>query len=467
MKPTIVEFVTDPQLLGLNLSPAQETLLRAIYALPPVSDEHVALYRQCTGRADWPTAPFQEVTAICGARSGKSSRVAGVTALYEALFGTHGQHLHRGEVAIIPIVAQDARAARIVFGYVRDFATETPLLAGEVADVLASELVLRNGTRVVCFPCVQKSLRGWSIPCAVLDEVAYFRLEGAADSDVEIQSAVRRGMVNFPSTRLLKISTPFLRSGVLFDDAQRFGVDDPLRLVWRASSVLMNPTLAPRLEREAALDPVRFRREFEAEFLQDADTFLPAAWVEGAVHPGRYELPPREGVTYIAAVDPSGGGADAFTLCVVHREGTGAEARVVVDVLKGWHRVGDALAAVVAEVAGIVQRYGLTEVLGDRYAAGWVRERFAEAGVRYREAPTDKSAAYLELEPLFAQGRVDLLDHPTLVRELRNLEKRALVGGKVRIDHPRGGHDDYANALALAAAEGASRLVYGVHYRVF
>ena len=32
--PDIIQFVTDPQLLGLNLSPAQETLLRAIYGLP-------------------------------------------------------------------------------------------------------------------------------------------------------------------------------------------------------------------------------------------------------------------------------------------------------------------------------------------------------------------------------------------------------------------------------------------------
>ena len=31
--PNIVEFVTDPQLLGLSISAAQETLLRAIYGL--------------------------------------------------------------------------------------------------------------------------------------------------------------------------------------------------------------------------------------------------------------------------------------------------------------------------------------------------------------------------------------------------------------------------------------------------
>jgi hypothetical protein len=30
MRPSIIEFVTDPQLLGLSISPAQETLLRSI-----------------------------------------------------------------------------------------------------------------------------------------------------------------------------------------------------------------------------------------------------------------------------------------------------------------------------------------------------------------------------------------------------------------------------------------------------
>ena len=32
--PSIIEFTTDPQLLGLSLSDAQETLLRSIYGLP-------------------------------------------------------------------------------------------------------------------------------------------------------------------------------------------------------------------------------------------------------------------------------------------------------------------------------------------------------------------------------------------------------------------------------------------------
>jgi hypothetical protein len=48
--PDIIEFVTDPQLLGLSISPAQETLLRGIYGLPLVDQEQHDIWRLCTER---------------------------------------------------------------------------------------------------------------------------------------------------------------------------------------------------------------------------------------------------------------------------------------------------------------------------------------------------------------------------------------------------------------------------------
>jgi len=56
--PTITEFVTDPQLLGLSISPAQETPLRGIYGLPLAG----ATWRLCTER-DYPEHP----TRLCSA----------------------------------------------------------------------------------------------------------------------------------------------------------------------------------------------------------------------------------------------------------------------------------------------------------------------------------------------------------------------------------------------------------------
>ena len=471
--PNIIEFITDPALLGLTLSEAQETLLRAIYALP-MSEDQLGIYRACTGRESPPVAPFAEATVVAGARAGKDSRIAAPIVCYEAVFGRHERYLARGERAMIPLVAQDQRATKIAFGYVRDYMTHNTLLASLVEEALASEIALTNRVTIACFPSTLRSLRGWSTPVAVMDEVAFFRLEGQADSDVEIQASIRRGMVSFPATRLVKISTPYMKSGVLYDDFTRgFGQDDPDLLVWRASSLLMNPVLrGARLERERRLDPQRFMREYEAEFAEDLESFLPVAWIEQAVVPGRHELPARDGVRYVAAVDPSGGGADAFALAIVHAESQGAERRVVQDVMKSWtgtrqHTVD--LEGIVREIADLLKRYGVFTVYGDRYASQWVVERFRGVGIRY-ETPEaripgepeatrylDKSLAYLEVEPLFAQAQIALLDHPQLRRELTLLERRPRAGGKTLVDHPSGGHDDHANALALAAAL-ASRL---------
>ncbi len=170
------------------------------------------------------------------------------------------------------------------------------------------------------------------------------------------------------------------------------------------------------------------------------DAFLGTELVERAVVRGRRELPPVPSVgRYFAAVDPSGGGADAFTLAIVHLEGR----RIVHDVLRGWSGARASpvdLGAVTAEIAGLCHRYGLHEVIGDRYGAEWVRQAFREHGLRYYDAPWTRAQAYLELEPLLAQEHLELLDHPELARELRWLERR----------HHPGAHDDHANALTLA-----------------
>ncbi len=455
MKPTVLEFVTDPQLLGLMLSPAQETLLRCAYGLPPADAAQVSIFRGCTGRTAWPAAPFGEVTVVAGARAGKDSRIAVPIVLFEALFMGHERHLAKGERGVIVLVAQDLKGTRVAFNYAKDYVTRSPVLASAVAEVLASEIVLTNGITISCFPCTLRSLRGYSIPVGVLDELGFYRLEGAADSDAEVQASVRRGMVAFPDTRLVKISTPYMRSGVLYEDFVRgFGHDDPDLLVWRASTAMMNPAIRQdRLKREQRLDPERFAREYEAEFTEDLEAFLQPGWVEGAIASARHEVPPLVDKRYVAAVDPSGGGADAFTAAVVHVEGDGAQRRVVQDVMRGWPRVGSQLTGVVEEIAATLKRYGLREVTGDRYAAGWVRQAFQEAGIMYREAGLDKSSAYLEVEPLFAQGRIELLDHPQLIREMKILERRPRAGGRTVVDHPRGGTDDYANALCLAAAQ--------------
>jgi hypothetical protein len=127
--PHIIEFTTDPQLLGIALSEAQEALLRPS-TRSRSSPSQLDCYRACTGRPDPPRAPFGDVAVVAGARSGKDSRIAGPIVCYEALFRGHEHHLARGERRVIALVAQDARATRVAFSYVKDYLTGSRLLGG-------------------------------------------------------------------------------------------------------------------------------------------------------------------------------------------------------------------------------------------------------------------------------------------------------------------------------------------------
>jgi hypothetical protein len=96
-------------------------------------------------------------------------------------------------------------------------------------------------------------------------------------------------MVASAETRLVKISTPYMRGGVFFHDFRNhFGIDSRDVLVWRAPSVLMNPGLrVERMERERRLDLQRFRREYEADFIDDLVALFDAEMLEAGIAPGR------------------------------------------------------------------------------------------------------------------------------------------------------------------------------------
>ncbi len=99
-------------------------------------------------------------------------------------------------------------------------------------------------------------------------------------------------------------------------------------------------------------------------------------------------------------MDPSGGSADDITLAVAHREGE----RVVLDFLRAV-KPPFSSDAVVAEFAVLLKSYGFREVVGDRYADEWPRERFRANGITYKPSEKTKSTLYQEALPLLNSGR--------------------------------------------------------------
>jgi len=183
--------------------------------------------------------------------------------------------------------------------------------------------------------------------------------------------------------------------------------------------------------------------EFGGQFRDDISNFIDRALVERLCIPGRLELLPKPGIQYSAFVDMSGGVTDSAVMAVGHPEGR----KVIVDRVyryKPRFNPHD----VIRDMAEEVKRYGVRRVTGDQYAAEFTAQAFASCGIGYVKADLPKSGLYLELLHKMTANEIELLDDETTVNEISSLERRTRSGGKDSIDHPPGGHDDLANAIA-------------------
>ena len=350
---------------------AWSALLAALFGLP-LTDEQLAIYRQCTGRASPPTEPANEGWLICGRRAGKSFVLA-LIAVYLAAFHDYRRYLSPGERGTVLIIATDRKQARTIFRYIRALLTQVPMLAKMIEREDRETFDLSNSVTIEVGTASFKSVRGYTVVAALCDEMAFWPTDDSAQPDYEILDALRPGMATIPNAMLLCASSPYARRGALWDAHRRhFGKDGDPTLVWQAPTREMNPTVPQRVIDEAMeRDPASAAAEYGAQFRSDVESFVNREAVEACVSVGVRERPPISGVTYSAFVDPSGGSGDSMTLAIGHQAGRCGCARCIARASTAIHPE-DA----VIEFAALLKSYRITKVQGDRYAGEWPIERF-------------------------------------------------------------------------------------------
>lgn len=485
----ILEFIA--KYLEQEPSPAQRALLAAIYNLPleplvelpaewlerqfldalyglPTLTAAIGPYHHFTLRRDPPKGHQADVTVVCGRRSGKTGYIGIPIALYEALLGGHESYLRRGERATIPIIAQDKEIAGETLATLLALVTGTPALRAELQRETAGLVLFKNRVQVQVKACNFRATRGLHIPVAILDEIGVWNVEGV-NPDRAVVDSLRPAMATFPNRRLIKLSTPWAKAGILWDDFERgWSTDDHRVLLWRAPTWYMNPTVpADYFVQEHERDPDIARREYGAEFSEPIDSFLPWQQIKDAVDQGVVERPPNKERQYRVAVDVAFK-TDSTTLCVCHRE----KDAVIVDVWREWRPVRGkvvlSLESLAKQVALVCHLYGCRNVAGDQFAAEPVREAFRRRGLTFseiaftarrwrrqtpdnrREVGASKVDIFGAMKTLILQGRLRLPDVPEGARQLRNLEVKHSFSGNEQIGAPAGQHDDYAASLALA-----------------
>ena len=449
---TAYRALTHPSLCGPLLQGESWrpwlAVLAATFGVVPDTQADRDLILRVTGRTKCPTTAALALWVVAGRRAGKTWMMAILTAIKACLFN---QPLAPGERGVVVAVSADRKQAAVFMGYVSAILQQVPAFRSMVVNETRDAIELSNGITIEIATASYRSIRGRTVVLAVCDELAFWRRDDAADPDFEILNAIRPSMATVPDALLVCISSPYARSGELYKAyAAHFGQDDDRELVVQADTRTLNATVPQSvIDRAYADDPASAAAEYGAVFRRDVETFISREAVEACVVPGRLELPPSAGVSYVGFLDPAGGsGQDSFTMCIAHRSGD----RVVVDVLRE-RRPPFSPDDVTAQYAQTLQAYGVSTVYADRFGGEWPAAAFRQWGIGFRTARKSKSALYRDLLAPLNAGRVELLDSPRLKTQLLGLERRTARGGRDSIDHAPRAHDDCINAAAGAIDE--------------
>lgn len=450
--------------------------LCAVYGLP-MSERELAIYRQCTLRKDPPTSKVSEAWMLVG-RRGRKSAILATIGVYECVFRDHAAYLAPGEVARVPIMSKTKADAQQIHRYAAAMMQATGLrwlLAKEPTDG-GEDIYLTNRSEMVITAARIMGGRGFSTPCALLDEQAYWPTEDSAEPDLEVLRGIKPSQANVPQAIVVGASSLYTRRGLLYTKYRDHYGQDGSILVWKANTLLMHDTPVIRAYVQTAWDedPIAAAAEVgglepgtDIDFRTDVETYVPVEVIDACTDAGTHEREPVRGIRYVAFTDPSGGSGDGFALAIAHYDQrTGC---AVLDFLRE-ERAPFQPDVVARSFCADLKRYRLHAVTGDRYGGDWpaaafqdgahdetcprVRDRKATCAcepwtVGYEAAEDTASGLYLEALPILRSSRVRLLDDKRLRAQLQSLQRKSLAGGD-KVIHPPGSHDDVANAAAGA-----------------
>jgi hypothetical protein len=450
---SILDACDDPKIFAPWFKDRQTwaawfVFLRVMFGLGLDADG-LAIFQACTGRSAPRPGGYLEASLVIGRRGGKSLILALIAAYLSAFFDW-SPYLTGGERGTLLIVATDRRQSAVIFKYLKEMLS-IPLLAGLIQRETADMLDLANGVSIEIVTASWKTIRGRTVIAGLADELAFWSDDSGANPDTEILAALKPAMATIPKAMLLKASSPYSRKGALWNDHRKhYAQDDSPVLIWQAATRVMNPSVPQSfIDAEYESDPASATAEYGGTFRTDVETFISREAIEAVTSVGVLERGHISGERYWAFTDPSGGSSDSMTMAIGHlqRGLVDSEKTVIVDAIREV-RAPFSPEAVVDEFAQLLKVYGVTAVTGDRYGSSWVSERFRVHGIAYQPAEKAKSDLYKDVLPAINSRQVDFLDHPKLLAQFVSLERRTARGGRDSIDHPPGGKDDIANAVA-------------------
>ncbi len=468
---TLTQAMTDNNLFGKTFSSASfwpwKTLAKVIDNIPLVEAREVALFKQCTGRTQLLNRQDRQLLRrfilLVGRRGGKDRFLSAVAVWRCALCADWRQYLSPGETAVTILLGRDKKQAAILRRYCHGL-LQVEALQREVTRQTTDVTEFRNHAVLEISSNDASLVRGRSATAILGSECCHWKHdEHSASSDEEVVGAAEPSMAMCPDGGLLLLgSSVYRQRGYMYRKYRElFANDASSDIVWFAPSKLMNPKL-PQAVVDAALaeDPHRGAAEFDNRWREDLTDCFPLDAIEACTDFDVFERPPQPNTYYYAFFDASGGtGSDSFTLCIGHRL-PDSEGTVVVDCIRE-RKPRFVPAEVIAEYAGLMKCYGISEIRGDKFGGGFVEDEWQRNQIRFTPSEFTTSENYIRSLPIVLSRRTRLVNNATLRSQLASLE-RSVTGTKEQVSHPKhaGAHDDIATAVCGLLVLAGNRLLF-------
>ncbi len=184
---------------------AWEVYLKALFGLE-MSAEEGKIYQEHTGNRPRPGKAKQISYVLSGRRSGKS-KISSLLACYIATSRDWSKVLSPGEQGYIFLIANDKEQAKILKRYISGILERSPRLKSLIKKNLTWEIQLNNGITIAVRTKNFRTLRGYSVIAAILEELCFWRSEESANPDLEVVAAVRPSMLTVKDSMLIGISS--------------------------------------------------------------------------------------------------------------------------------------------------------------------------------------------------------------------------------------------------------------------
>ncbi len=305
-----------------------------------------------------------------------------------------------------------------------------------------TEINFDNGSRIIALPVGRdgSNIRGYGRPnnMIIVDEAAFIN-----DS---IFQEVLSPMLAVGNGQFILLSTPFGKKGFLyerFNDAEWYTMQVPT-----AANPLIDDDFVE--EQQKNLTSTQFKQEILGQFVESADSFFTR---DELLSCATEKVDKQSDITFLGVDLASTGGDESVYVSI-------DDAGQVFDI---EHTTDKPMTDAMGRIRELDSYYDYNKILVDSTSLGQgtvdqVQESLGRKVEGFKFSNEKKQSLYNTLKNELQNGNISFeyipgkndKDGNKMVNQCLELEYSYTSSGKMRIEHPPGGHDDFSDALALA-----------------